>query len=81
MDTTERESREDGLSLARKYIRLQEIGLYIFLSWPVVMMLLAMCHLNRLIGQISVLIIVAAVFIFIIGYVGKQELRDKEDNQ
>jgi hypothetical protein len=81
VDTIKRESRKDRVNPARKYIRLQEIGLAFFLSWPVAMMLAAMYHFEAIIGQITVLIIVAAVIFFAFGHVGRQELTEREKGE
>jgi len=79
MDRTERESRQDGVSLARRYLRLQEIGLAFLCAWPVAMQIAAMYGLGLIIPQISALMLMAAVVFFAIGHVGRQELRDKEN--
>lgn len=66
---------------ARKYIRLQEIGMSCWLSWPVALMLADMYDLHRFMHVMSVLLIYIGVAIFCIGHVGRQELRAKEDKQ
>jgi len=48
-----------------------------FLSWPVTMVLAAMYHLEAIIGQISVLMIVVGVIFFAFGHVGRQELAER----
>ena len=78
MDTTERENRKLQVDASlRKYIRLQEIGMAVFLSWPVAMMLAAMYGLDAIIPVMSVLLIMVAVIIFAIGHVGRQELKEQ----
>jgi hypothetical protein len=63
----------------RKYMRLMQIGLSCILAWPVVIMLAAMYGLENIVPIISVLMVMIGVVIFAIGEIGRQELRDKEN--
>jgi len=78
METTEGTSRKDRVNPARKYIRLQEVGLAFFLSWPVAMMVATIYNLGYIIPIMSVLLIYIGVVIFAIGHVGRQELAERE---
>jgi uncharacterized membrane protein len=78
VDTDGRESRKDRVNPARKYIRLQEIGLAFFLSWPVAMMAADMYGLQYIIPIMSVLLIGVAVILFAIGHEGRQGLREQK---
>ena len=78
METTPRESHKYAIRPERKYIRLQEIGLAHWLAWPTAMMLAAMYGLQHIIPVMSVLLLMVGVIIFAIGYVGRQELRERE---
>lgn len=78
METGQRKDSKLSVSPElRKYIRLQEIGMAVFLSWPVAMMLAAMYGLDAIIPVMSVLLIMVAVIIFAIGHVGRQELKEQ----
>jgi len=78
VETDQRKDSQDGISPElRKYIRIQVVGMAIFLSWPVAMMLATMYGLDYIIPQISVVIISIAVVVFCIGLVGRQELREQ----
>jgi len=80
--TNAREGRKDKVvNPARKYIRLQEIGMSCWLSWPVALILADMYSLHRFMGIITVLLIYIGVVIFAIGHYGRQELRAREDSQ
>jgi len=80
METNQRPQREIGKHQInpelRKYIRIQIVGMAIFLSWPVAMMMATMYGLDYIIPQISALLIVVALIVFSIGLVGRQELRE-----
>lgn len=65
----------------RKCIRIQIVGMAIFLSWPVAMMLATMYGLDYIIPQISVVILALAVVIFCIGHVGRQELKEQRERE
>lgn len=78
MERGQREIREDGVSPElRKIIRVQIVGMSIFLSWPVAMMLATMYGLDYIIPQISALLIIIALIVFAIGHVGRQELKER----
>jgi hypothetical protein len=66
---------------ARKFIRLQEIGMSCWLSWPVAMMLADMYGVFPLMVVLSPLLLITGVVIFAIGHYGRQDLRAREDNQ
>ena len=78
METTGRGHRKDKVNPARKYIRLQEVGLAFLCAWPVAMQVAAMYGLDIIIPQISVLMLAASIIFFVIGHVGRQELRERE---
>lgn len=77
MEGTEKEDRSDKVAEERKYLRIQYVGMGIFLSWPVAMVLAAMYGLDAIIPAMSVLLIMVAVIIFAIGHVGRQELKEQ----
>ena len=79
MDSTERESGKDKINPARRYIRLQEIGMSCWLSWSPAMMLADMYDVQRIIPAMSVLLLSIGTVIFAIGHEGRRELRAKED--
>lgn len=82
MGRNAREGRKDKVvNPERRYIRLQEIGMSCWLSWPVALMLADMYDLHRFMGIITVLLLYIGVVIFAIGHYGRQELRAREDNQ
>ena len=81
METAGRESRKHPVNPERKYIRLQEIGMAHWLTWPVAMMLADMYHVQHIIPIMSVLLIYIGVVIFAIGYVGRQKLREQGQGQ
>ena len=81
MGRTGREDRKDKVNPERRYIRLQEIGMACWLSWPVALMLMDMYDLHRLMAVVSVLLLYIGVIIFAIGHVGRQEFRARENNQ
>lgn len=62
----------------RKYIRIQIVGMSIFLSWPVAICFAEYFRLNINLGQLSVLMIMVAVVVFCVGLVGRQELKAQE---
>lgn len=80
-ERTERENRKGGVNPERKYIRLQEIGLAFFLSWPVAMMVADMYDLQYIIPVMSVLLVYIGVTIFCIGHVGRQELKEQRERE
>ena len=61
----------------RRYMRIQELGLAVFVSLPVAMMLAIRYGLDYAIPQISVLLLFIALIIFFIGLVGRQELKER----
>jgi len=78
MGRSQKKDSQDGISPElRRYIRIQIVGMAIFLSWPVAMMLATMYGLDDIIPQISVLILAIAVIVFCIGLVGRQELKER----
>ena len=70
--------KRKAINPERRYIRVQEVGLAVFLSWPVAIMLATRYELNGIIPAMSVLMMMAALIIFFIGLVGRQELRERE---
>jgi hypothetical protein len=79
LETIKREGRKDRVNPARKYIRLQEIGLAFLCAWPVAMQIAEMYGLGGIIPQISVLMLMVAEIFFVIGYLGRKELKEKLD--
>ena len=75
MEETEREGRSDKVAEKRKYLRIQYVGMGIFLSWPVAMQLVLYFRLGIRLEILSVLMIMVAVVVFAIGTVGRQELK------
>ena len=82
MERGQRENREDGVSPElRRCIRLQILGMAIFLSWPVAMILADMYSLARIIPQISVLMWAISGVIFLVGHVSRQELKEQRKQE
>lgn len=78
MERDQREDHQNAAAPARKYLRLQEAGLSIFLSWPVAMMLLTMFSLDHIIGQVSIVMVLLAAIIFAIGTDGREKLKERK---
>jgi hypothetical protein len=78
VDTVGRESRKDRVNPARKYIRLQIVGMAFGLAIPVMAILAGMYGFDRFVPQIAVLMLVIAVVIFGIGDIGRQELKERK---
>lgn len=78
MGEIQTEHRQNGAALARKYLRFQEVGLSIWLAWPVAIMVASMYGLDRAVGVISVFMIVIGAIVFAIGHYGRQELRERK---
>ena len=78
MDTTGRESRKDRVNPARKYIRLQTIGMAFGLAIPVMVILAGMYGFDRFVPQIAVLMLMIAVVVFAIGDIGRQGLKERQ---
>lgn len=62
-----------------KHIRFMEVGLAHILAMPVAIMLMAMYGLGRFAAQIAVLLVMAGVIWFAIGWTGRQEAKQRED--
>jgi len=79
MEGTHRENNKHPVDPEkRKYMRFMQVGLSCILAWPVAIMLAAMYGLENIVPIMSVLIVMIGVVIFAIGYVGAQELRERE---
>ena len=77
MERGQRKDSQDGVSPElRKYIRIQIAGMSIFLSWLPAIMLADMYGLTYAVPQISVLLPMVALVVFLIGTVGKQEFKE-----
>lgn len=79
MAGTPREGRQHPVDLNKRYIRVQTVGMAIFLSWPVAIMLAAMYGLEQITGQITIGMVMAAAIVFAIGTDKRERLRDKQD--
>lgn len=77
MDETHRENRSDKVALERRYLRVQYIGMGIFLSWPVAIQLTGYFGVRIALDMLSVLMVTVAVVVFAIGHVGRQELKEQ----
>lgn len=73
--------KRKAINPERRYIRIQEIGLAVFLSWPVAMVLTDKYELNCIIPAMSVLMVMSAMIIFFIGLVGRQELKERREKK
>lgn len=79
MEGTDRENRKHPVDPEkRRYLRFMQVGLSCILAWPVAIMLAAMYGLKSLIPSVSVLMVMIGEIIFAIGYVGRQELRERK---
>lgn len=82
MERGQTKDSKDGVSPElRKCIRIQTIGMAIFLSWPVAMILADMYGLRTIIPVMSVLMILVAWVVFCIGLVGRQELKEQRERE
>ena len=78
MDTTGRESRKDRVNPARKYIRLQIIGMAFCLATPVMGILAGMYGFWDWALVIALGMLVAGGTIFSIGHDGRKKLAEQE---
>jgi len=76
MAGTQREDCSDEVAARRKYLRFMEVGMAIFLAWPVAVVAAGTFGLNIRCDILSVLMIMVAVVVFAIGHVGRQELEE-----
>lgn len=73
---TEQRKDSDYQVARQRYIRVQIVGMSIFLAtWPGIMMI-SMFNLKIRGDIFAVLMVVVAVIIFAIGHYGKQELKE-----
>ena len=62
----------------RTCIRLQTVGMSFVLAWPVAIILADMYGLESIIPIMSVLMVFTGVIIFAVGYIKRQELRERK---
>lgn len=82
MERSQGKDSQDRVSpKLRKYIRLQIVGMALFLSWPVAMMLADMYGLDFWIPHISILLVYGGVALFSVGDIGRRRLKEEEERE
>ena len=77
MEETGREGRSDKVAEERKYLRIQYIGMGIFLSWPVAMQLVLYLRLGIRLDILTVLMVLGSAIVFAIGTDGREKLKEQ----